>query len=309
MEDRHMQASLARARAELLSATKELDSEKMGIEQSRRRLTLEIERVKGGRKKAAGELESAKGNLEKRQKDFDRFTMLTNSGAVSAAEMDRVAGDRDRASGMFNAASGVLESAESNYQKAMNELDGLQVRESRLEVLESQIAVARAKLDVAEADQEATVIQAPEDGRVLERIVEVGGSAKVGEPMISLWIGHPWVEAWADERDLRKIKIGSAVDISLDSSPQRKWTGRVESIGLLTDKQLQVAPVPSTLHAFIRPNAMVPVRIALDEENGRAQLGLSVVVGIRKISDTSEANGMSFFRRLFSWTQKRASTN
>jgi multidrug resistance efflux pump len=309
MEDRHTQASLARARAELVSATKELESEKMGIEQSRRKLTLEIERVDGGRKKAKGDLDARKGDLEKSQKNFDRFTMLTNSGAVSAIEMDRVAGDRDRALGMFNAANGVSDSAESNYQKAMNELDGLQVRESHLEVLESQIAVARAKLDVAEADQEATVIQAPEDGRVLERIVEVGGSAKVGEPMISLWLGRAWVEAWADERDLRKIQIGSAVDISLDSSPQRKWSGRVESIGLVTDKQLQVAPVPSTLHAFIRPNAMVPVRIAMAEETGRAQLGLTVVVGIRKNAETSGANVVTFFRRLFSWTQKRASTN
>ena len=153
------------------------------------------------------------------------------------------------------------------------------------------------------------MIQAPEDGRVLERIVEVGGSAKVGEPMISLWIGNAWIEAWADERDLRKIKIGSPVDVSLDSSPQRKWSGHVESIGLLTDKQMQVAPVPSTLHAFIRPNAMVPVRIALDEESSRVQLGLSVVVGIRKVSEPSEANVVTFFRRLFSWTQKRASTH
>jgi len=113
----------------------------------------------------------------------------------------------------------------------------------------------------------------------------VGGSAKVGEPMISLWIGKAWVEAWADERDLHKIQPGSPVDISFDASPNRKLSGRVESIGLVTDKQLAPTLVPSTLHAFMRQSAMVPIRISLDDENPPVQLGLSVLVGIRKGSE------------------------
>jgi len=201
-----------------------------------------------------------------------------------------------------------LEAADSNQEKAMNELEGLRVREARLPVLESQIEMARARVAAAEADLEATVIQAPEDGRILERIVEVGGSAKVGEPMISLWIGRPWVEAWADERDLRKIKIGSPVDISLDASPQHKISGRVQAIGSVTDKQLQPTPVPPTLHAFLRVNAMVPIQIALDEDSPRTQLGLSAVVGIQKESEASDAGTPPLLSRLLPWAQKSAST-
>ena len=99
---------------------------------------------------------------------------------------------------------------------------------------------------------DASVIRAPEDGRVMERIVEVGGAARVGEPMISLWIGRPWVEAWVDERDLRKFQIGSPADISLDASAKGKLSGRVEAIGLVTDKELQPAPLPASRHGWIR---------------------------------------------------------
>jgi multidrug resistance efflux pump len=81
---------------------------------------------------------------------------------------------------------------------------------------------------------------------------------------------------------LHKIQVGSPVDISFDASPSRKLSGRVESIGLVTDKQLNPTLVPSTLHAFMRQSAMVPIRIALDDENPPVQLGLSVLVGIRK---------------------------
>jgi multidrug resistance efflux pump len=110
----------------------------------------------------------------------------------------------------------------------------------------------------------------------------------VGEAILALWIGRPWVEAWADERDLDKFKIGSRVDISLDTNGRRKLSGRVESIGLASDKQLQAGSVPTTLHALVRRNAMVPVRIALDSDSSEVQLGLSAVVGIQKEPEATE---------------------
>src|ERR1041385_1384774 len=64
MESRHLEAARDRARGELLSATKDLESEKLGIAQSRRRLSIEIERANASRKKAAGEFEAARSNLE-----------------------------------------------------------------------------------------------------------------------------------------------------------------------------------------------------------------------------------------------------
>ncbi len=308
LEDRHLQAALDHARAELKSAIKELESEKMGIEQSRRRLSFEVERLNGARKKAAGELEAQKSSLARLQKEYERTAALTKTGTAAVSELDRIAGDRDRAQGLVDAATGALEAADSNQEKAMNELEGLRVREARLSVLDSRIEMARARVTAAEADLEATVIRAPEDGLLLERIVEVGGSAKVGEPMISLWIGRPWVEAWADERDLRKIKIDSPVDISLDAFPRHKLAGRVQAIGSVTDKQLQLTPVPSTLHAFLRPNAMVPIQIALEEESPRIQLGLSAVVGIQKESEPSDTDARPLLSRLFSRAQKSTLT-
>lgn len=282
MEDSHLQASLERARGELASATRELESEKLAIEQTRRRLTLEIERYKSAIKKAEGELQAQKSTLARVEKQYDRISTLVQSGAAARAELDKVTGDRDKALALVAADAAVVEGAESNHSRAVNELDGLKVRENRLGVLEAQIAVARAKVASAEADLESSIVRAPEDGRVIETIVNAGGSAKVGEAILSLWVGKAWVEAWADERQMRQIRIGSQVDISFDASPDRKLSGRVESIGLVTDKQLQPTPIPSTLHAFVRPSAMVPIRIALDDENAPLQLGLSVLVGIRR---------------------------
>lgn len=302
LEDTHLQAALEKSRGELESATRELQSEKLGITQSRRRLNLEISRASAGIKKAKAELEGQKSTLVKLEKQFERINSLVKTGAAATAELDKITGDRDRALSQVTAAVGVLEAAESNHERTVSDLDGLQVRENHLGVLEAQINVGRAKVTSAESDLESAVVKAPEDGRVIERIVNIGGSAKVGEPMISLWIGKAWVEAWADERDLHKIQPGSLVDISFDAAPDRKLIGRVESIGLITDKHLSPSVVPSTLHALIRPSAMIPIRIALEDENPPVQLGLSVLVGIRKGSDNSEVVSAS------PWSPKNKTT-
>jgi multidrug resistance efflux pump len=232
MEDTHLQAALERARGELASATRELESEKLGIEQTRKRLNFEIARYKIGIRKAQGELDAQKSSLARIEKQYERISSLVQAGAAARADMDKITGDRDRALALVGADMAVVDAAESNHERAINELDGLKVRENRLGVLEAQISVARAKVASAEADLESCVVRAPEDGRVIETIIHAGGSAKIGEPILALWTGKPWVEAWADERHVRTIQIDSPVDISFDASPDRKLTGRVESIGL-----------------------------------------------------------------------------
>jgi multidrug resistance efflux pump len=282
LEDRHLQAQADQERAQLKIALKEYEVEKLTIPEERRRLSLEMARLEAMLKNATGLFQSQESNLEKLEKLYDRMVGLTNVGAVALYEVDRMNGDRERAQGMVTAAQGVVDAAVSNYEKAKAALDALSLREARLPVLEAQVAVARAKVAAAEANLEAMVIRAPDDGYVLERIIDVGGSAKVGEPILSVWVGRPWIEAWLDEANLAKIKVGSKARLALDSYPKRVFAGRVESIGLATDKQLSLTPVPPTLHSFVRKNAMIPVRVSLTEENPALQLGLSVLVGIKK---------------------------
>ena len=83
----------------------------------------------------------------------------------------------------------------------------------------------------------------------------------------------------------------------------------MESIGLETDKHLQPAIVPSTLHALIRPSAMVPIRVALEDENPPVQLGLSVLVGIRKGSDNAQAASTEPSNGRAAWVLKNKTTN
>jgi multidrug resistance efflux pump len=139
----------------------------------------------------------------------------------------------------------------------------------------------------AKAQLDATVVRSPDDGWVIDRIVEPGGSAKVGEPLISLWLGAPWIEAWVDEKYLARIKVGNRADVVVTAFSDHKLRGRVEAIGVLADKELQGSPVPGTLHSLFSANAMIPVRISVSADHVRLQPGLSALVGIEEPGATN----------------------
>jgi len=287
LQDEHFQAALREAQSELDAAAKRRDAEKLAIEHERLRLPLEVERCESVYQAAAGEVEAAASNRGQLEREFERTSSLIKAGVSSTSEMDRAQAERDNARALVKAAEGNLAAAESNCRVARVQVEGLRVREAAVEVLAAEVERARQHLSAAEADLAATVIRAPEDGWVAERVVEPGGSAKVGEPILTLWLGEPWVEAWVDEKRLSRIGIGRQVDITLTAYLGRKLRGRVDSIGVLSDRELQAETVPSTLHSLFPSEAMVPIRIAVQGTELRLQPGLSAIVGIRS-PDSSE---------------------
>ncbi|MBW2421370.1 MAG: efflux RND transporter periplasmic adaptor subunit, partial [Deltaproteobacteria bacterium] len=173
--------------------------------------------------------------------------------------------------------------ARAGQDLAETESAGLAVREKRISVLESEISAYRAELALAEANLESAVIRAPDDGAVVRRIVEPGGSSTVGQPIISLWVGEEiWVEAWVDEHDLAKFEVGSPATVSMKSYPDREFTGVVERIAVSTDFELPDEEVPQPRDKRMRDAPVVSVRIRLDDPAEDLFPGLSAVVGIRK---------------------------
>jgi membrane fusion protein, multidrug efflux system len=307
LEDSHLQASLQREQAELESALQELQTEKLAIAQERRRLTLDIARVNGLRRSAIAAQEGEASNLDKLDKEFARVNSLMREGIAAGSDLDRITGDRGKAQASVRSAQAERDAAEASYQTAQVALEGLDVREARLAVLESHASVARARIAAVKADLAAAVIRAPQEGWVVERTLEPGGAAKVGEPLMALWVGRPWIEAWLDQKQLDRIQIGSVVDVSLDAFPGRLVQGRVEALGLMSSKELQDRMAPTGLSALVHKSSMVPVRIAMAEGSPQLQPGLSAVVGIEKEASKTPLFAGTFLARLLSVKSPNAS--
>jgi multidrug resistance efflux pump len=284
LEDRYLRASLSQAEAALESATNELRSETISIQEDRHRLTMDMERAQSLVKAAAATLEGAQSTLDRLNSEFKRISELAKQGISSQSDLDLLTGQRGAAQAAVKSDTEMREAAQSALESAKAQLDALCVREAHLGVLRAQVAMAQANVSLAQANVAATTLNAPDDGWIIERIVETGGSAKVGEEMLSLWTGNPWIEAWASEKDLQRIRIGSQAQVSLDAYPGQLLSGRVEAIGCVSDRELTNHVVPSALGSLVRKTAYVPIRIAVPSGGLSLQPGLSAVVGIVKQS-------------------------
>ena len=111
-------------------------------------------------------------------------------------------------------------------------------------VAESEIISARAQLSDAKAQVqfEETLLQhrtlvAPYDAIVIERHKELGTVVKAGDPIFTLIAaGSYWGLAYVDEARAGFINEGQQVDARLRSRPQESFTGKVERIGLESDR-------------------------------------------------------------------------
>lgn len=111
-------------------------------------------------------------------------------------------------------------------------------------VAESEIISARAQLTDAKAQVqfEETLLRhrtlvAPYDAIVIERHKELGTVVKAGDPIFTLIAaGSYWGLAYVDEARAGFISEGQQVDARLRSRPQESFTGKVERIGLESDR-------------------------------------------------------------------------
>ena len=128
--------------------------------------------------------------------------------------------NRRTAEALYKATQAERAAAASAQDKARLADGALAIRERSIGVLEAKLLQAQARLSKTQAELEGATIRAPEDGAIVRRIVQAGGSVKVGQPIISMWLGNDiWIEAWIDEDDIADVKIGNSATVTLHSFP------------------------------------------------------------------------------------------
>lgn len=286
LEDTHIQARTSQARSQLEKAVRELEVERLAIENEGQRLASSLKGESAELAAARAAVQAAESRAEEALRQLELQQSLVKKGLVPG-ERARTAETELRTTRALAAESRAqLSVAGAGEDLARVASKGLLVREKRITVLESEIAAFQAEVAVAEANLEGTVIRAPDDGAVVRRIVQPGASTSVGQPIISLWVGEElWVEAWLDEDDLAEVAVGSRATVTFKSHPDREFAGVVASLGVSTDVELPDNEVPQARSKRMRDTPLISARIRLDEPSGDLFPGLSAVVGIRKKAD------------------------
>jgi multidrug efflux system membrane fusion protein len=132
---------------------------------------------------------------------------------------------RDQANFRKKEASSVAAEQQARLGQAVHAID-------TVDTLEAQRPARAAKVDSARLDLERTKVVAPFDAYVTNLNISVGAYARPGSAMFTLIDTRAWyVIANYRESRLKNIHIGDHVDVFLMGHPDRRFDGKVESIG------------------------------------------------------------------------------
>jgi len=132
-------------------------------------------------------------------------------------------------------------------------------KSGRANVQADDAAVKQADLNLG-----YTRIKAPIEGYITNKSVAAGDYVQVGQTLMALVPTRVWVTANFKESQLRSIRPGQPVSISVDAYPGLNVQGHVDSIQAGSGAAFSLLPPENATGNYVKVVQRVPVKILLD---------------------------------------------
>jgi len=238
-------------------------------------------------------LGETEANNAKAQNDLARYKQLVDKQEISQQQYDQAiaaakAGDSTVAAQKAQVAQteqGVVQSkaklsqAQANLRSANTAPQQLAVIRSRAQSAQAQANSKKAELDQAQLNLQYTKIVAPVSGIVSNRTVEVGQNVAPGQELMKIInLDDIWVTANFKENQLREMRVGQPVTISVDAY-DKKYKGKVESVAGASGSLMSLLPPENATGNYVKVVQRIPVKIIFDTGETKEHLlrpGMSV---------------------------------
>ncbi|KQX23084.1 efflux RND transporter periplasmic adaptor subunit [Variovorax sp. Root434] len=217
----------------------------------------------------------AQSDIAKAQDDLQRRRALSGNGAVSKEELNHAETQLDTAKSQLAAAQAGVVAAKEALVSNQSLTEGTSVAQH------PSVLAAAAKVREAYLATQRVAMPAPVDGYVAKRTVQLGQRVAAGTPMMSIVpLNQLWVDANFKEVQLRNIRIDQPVKLTADVYGKKiEYSGKVAGLGVGTGSAFALLPAQNATGNWIKVVQRVPVRIALDPEQLKAnplRIGLSM---------------------------------
>jgi membrane fusion protein (multidrug efflux system) len=243
---------------------------------------------------ARAQVQQAEANDIKAQTDLARYQQLVEKQEISRQQYDQAvavakASDAGVQAAHANAsaadhqvtmAQSKLAQAEANLRTANTGPQQISVSRARAEAAEAMVARSKAELDQEELDLSYTTVVATLSGVVSNRTAEPGQNVQPGQEMMKIVsVDDIWITANFKETQLRQMRPGQAVTISVDAY-DREYKGKVQSVAGASGARFSLLPPENATGNYVKVVQRVPVKITLDPGENQDHLlrpGMSVV--------------------------------
>jgi membrane fusion protein (multidrug efflux system) len=219
---------------------------------------------------AKAQLASAEAAQKRADLDFERQQALSAKGFASHATFEVSEAGRDQGLAAVKAAQAAYDAARDNV-----EVTKAQQAEARAQLSELQTALAKA-----ERDLDFTTVRAPVDGTFSNRLVNIGDYVTMGQRLGNVVpLNDVFVDANFKETQLKRIRPGQPVTISVDAYGHRKFSGTVDSISPAAGSVFTLLPPDNATGNFTKIVQRLPVRIRVPKDVAKQSLlraGMSV---------------------------------
>jgi membrane fusion protein, multidrug efflux system len=233
---------------------------------------------------ARAQLGSTEAALKRAGLDFERQQELSTKGFASRATFEVSEAGRDQ--GMA-----AVKSAQAAYAVARNNVE---VTKAQQDEARAQLAELQSSLAKAQRDLDFTQVRAPVEGTFSNRMINTGDFIQAGQRLGNVVpLNDVFIDANFKETQLKRIRPGQPVKISVDAYGHRKFAGVVDSISPAAGSVFTLLPPDNATGNFTKIVQRLPVRVRVPKDVARQNLlraGMSVYVTVDTNNGAADAD-------------------
>ena len=244
IDPRDYQAQLDQMIAAQAAAQAKVDQAKAGLNESKAALST-----------AKANVTSASAATQRDEAELGRYKKLRGSGSITPEEYD-----------VANASAKSSSADEAAMRARVGEAEAvIATNQAALVTAQAEYEQAVAGTRAAQITLGYTKITAPITGRVTRRTVEKGNLVQQGTSLFAIVEQNMWVTANFKETQLTYMKKDQAVSISIDTYPDRKLAGHIDSFQRGSGQRFSLLPPENATGNYVKVVQRVPVKILFSE--------------------------------------------
>ena len=242
-------------------------------EASIRNIDAQVEAQRAQVDVANAQVEQADAALEFANEDADRYRTLAQRGAGTVQQSQQ-------SSSNLQQQQANLSRAKASVVAARKQIGALDAQRASAQ---ASLAQAQAQRAQAELNLGYTTLRAEQAGRVVRLTGAKGQYAQAGQSLSMFVPDDIWVTANFKETQVSDMRPGQSVDIEIDAYPDRKITGRVDSVQPGSGTAFSLLPAENATGNYVKVTQRIPVKIGVEQwpQDVAIGPGMSIVPTVR----------------------------